>query len=510
MARRISLPPVDAPLAPDAYVDVLARTGMGMVCVLGADGRIVLFDEACERATGFAADEVVGRDARETVIPPEEAEAFGVFIEQLADEPSPSPQVGHWLTRDGDRLVIAWSNRPIVDADGSVSGLLTVGIDLTERDRAAAELRALHAELRRRLEEQAALRRVATLVAGEAAAEVVFDAVAAEVARVAGADASAVVRYAADATATVVGRFGGDLVVFPVGSAIPVAPGSALGRVLATGEAARAADTDADSAIAAAMRRQGFTSSVAAPIAAPWGAIVVAAREELVEDVERRLAAFADLLALAIASADAREQLLDSRARLAAAADEERRRIERDLHDGAQQRLVTLALKLNLAQRRAGKDRHLLALLGEAEADAREALGELRQIARGLQPPVLAELGLGPALTALARRAPLPVSVEHAPEERFPATLEVAVYYVAAEALTNVAKHAAATRASLSVRRERARLVVTVADDGRGGADPGSGTGLRGLTDRVEALRGTLDVTSTPTAGTTLRAEFPL
>src|ERR671933_2931260 len=112
MAHRFSLPPVDTPLAPDAYVDVLARTGMGMVCVLGADGRIVLFDEACERATGFTAEEVVGREARETVIPPDEAEAFGVFIGQLTGAPSPSPQVGHWLTRAGERLVIAWSNRP--------------------------------------------------------------------------------------------------------------------------------------------------------------------------------------------------------------------------------------------------------------------------------------------------------------------------------------------------------------------------------------------------------------
>jgi signal transduction histidine kinase len=371
-------------------------------------------------------------------------------------------------------------------------------------------LRALHAELRRRLDEQAALRRVATLVAGDAAAELVFDAVAAAVAAVAVADASVVVRYADDAAATVVGRFGGDPEVFPVGAVIPAAPGSALARAFATGEPSRADGTVTDSAIAQAMHRQGYTSSVAAPIAPPWGAIVVAAREELVDDVERRLGAFADLLALAIASADAREQLLDSRARLAATADEERRRIERDLHDGAQQRLVTLALKLGLARKRAGEDPQLLALLAESEADARDALNELRSISRGLQPPVLAELGLGRALTALARRAPLPVSVHQGPDERFPPTLEAAVYYVAAEALTNVAKHAHATRAALSVRREGARLVVTVADDGRGGANPGAGTGLRGLTDRVEALRGTLDLTSTPARGTTLRAEFPL
>src|SRR4051794_29795667 len=211
------LPPVASPVGPDAYVDMLARTGMGMVCILDRAGRIVMFDEACERATGFTFDEVVGRDGRETVIPPEEAEAFGQFIDQMSDAPSPSPQIGHWLTTSGERLLIAWSNRPLLDDCGVVTGLLTVGLDLTERDRASAELRALHNELRNRLDEQAALRRVATLVAGEAMPELVFDAVAAEVARVAGADASAVVRYEGNGTASVVGRHGAEPAVFPVG-----------------------------------------------------------------------------------------------------------------------------------------------------------------------------------------------------------------------------------------------------------------------------------------------------
>jgi PAS domain S-box-containing protein len=511
---RPSLPPINAPMAPDAYVDVLAQTGMGMVSILDTQGRIVMFDAACERATGFSAAEVIGRDARETVIPPEEAEGFAIFIEQLSDEPSPRPQVGHWLTRDGDRLMIAWSNRPIRDDDGTVSGTLAVGIDLTERDRASAELRKLHAELQRRLDEQASLRRVATLVAGEAGAELVFGAAAAEIARVAGADASSIVRYEGNGTTTVVGRYGGAEGEFPVGAGIPVDPSTAIGKVFATGLPARSDASDVDGVVAAAMRRQGYTASVAVPIGAaghPWGALVVVASESeaLGEDVERRLASFADLLALALASADAREQLLDSRARLVAAADEERRRLERNLHDGAQQRLVTLALKLGLA-RNATDDDARDELLAAAEVDLREAIDELRALARGLHPPVLSERGLGAALSALARRAPLPVTIEHAPTERFPATLEVAVYYVVAEALTNVAKHARATEATITVRREDQRLVVTVRDDGRGGANPRGGTGLEGLIDRVEALRGTFDITSAYATGTTLRAEFPL
>ena len=231
----------------------------------------------------------------------------------------------------------------------------------------------------------------------------------------------------------------------------------------------------------------------------------------LPEEPARALAPFADLLSLAVAGADAREQLLESRARLVKAADEERRRLERDLHDGAQQRLVTLAVMLSLARRELPEGAARSAeLIDSAEREAREALAELRDLARGLHPPVLTERGLGPALEALARRAPLPVTVQAAPQERFAMTLEVAAYYVVAESLTNVAKHADASRAAVALRVEGGRLVVTVADDGRGGANPRGGTGLRGLTDRVEALRGTLDITSAAASGTVVRAELPL
>lgn len=509
------------PLSPEEYVDVLARTGLGLVCRLDRTGRILTFDDACERVTGFTAAEAIGRDAREVVIPPEEQQAFALFLEQFGEVAS-SPQVGHWLTKDGERRQIAWSNRPILDEDGNATAILTVGLDLTERDRSAAQVEALHSELEDRLAEvevlaaeQAALRRVATLVAGEAGAPLVFDAVAVETGRLARSRAAAVVRYGDDDSATVVGRWScaAEEEVFPVGSVIPLGDDSAFGRVHRTGAAARV-DAYGEGVVATRMREAGYVSAAAAPVLVagrPWGAVAVSsgASGKLDEHVERRLAPFAALLALAVASADAHEQVIASRARLVAASDEIRRRLERDLHDGAQQRLVTLVMSIGVARRRVA-DEAVGELLAAAERDARDAISELRHLATGLHPPILTEGGLAPALAALARRTPLEVELVHVPDGRFSPTLEVAAYFVVAEALTNVVKHAEATSVRVSARREGDALVVKVEDDGRGGANPKGGTGLVGLTDRVEALRGTVSISSSPSSGTLLRAEFPL
>jgi PAS domain S-box-containing protein len=512
-----------SPLTPGEYVDVLARTGLGMVCKLDCSGRILSFDDACERATGFTAAEVIGRDARDVVIPPEERPAFGEFLDSFGSVAVSSPQVGHWLTKDGERRQIAWSNRPILREDGSVHAILTVGLDLTERDRSAAQVEALHTELEDRLAEveilaaeQAALRRVATLVAGEADASLIFDAVAVETGRLAHSRTAAVVRYGATGEpATVVGRWScaSEEELFPVGSVIPVGDDTAFGLVYRTGAAARV-DAYGEGEIATRMREAGYVSAAAAPVLVsgrPWGAVIVSSgtEETLAGDVERRLAPFAALLALAVASADAREQVIASRARLVAASDEVRRRLERDLHDGAQQRLVTLVLNIGVARRRV-EDEEVGELLAAAERDAREAITELRLLATGLHPPILSDSGLAPALAALARRAPLDVEVVHVTDERFDPTVEVAAYFVVSEALTNVVKHAEATQVRVSARREGTALVVKVEDDGRGGANPQGGTGLVGLTDRVEALRGTLSISSSWTAGTLVRAEFPI
>jgi signal transduction histidine kinase len=204
------------------------------------------------------------------------------------------------------------------------------------------------------------------------------------------------------------------------------------------------------------------------------------------------------------------EELQASRARIVQVGLEERRRLERDLHDGAQQRLVALRLQLRLAHDQAAKDPAVTQrMLDGAMTELDEALAELRELARGIHPAVLADRGLEPALSALAGRAPLPVEVKSAPEERLPAPVEAAAYFVVAEALTNVARYAQASRASVAVERRNGHAVVEVRDDGVGGADPTRGTGLVGLQDRLSALDGRLEVESPSGGGTVVRADIP-
>ncbi len=201
--------------------------------------------------------------------------------------------------------------------------------------------------------------------------------------------------------------------------------------------------------------------------------------------------------------------LRSSQARIIAAADSERRRLERDLHDGAQQRLVAVALQLRMARDRLARGDDALALVTQAGDEAQRAIGELRDLARGIHPAVLTERGLRAAVRDVVARSPVPVDLLEAPAERFPSTIEATAYFVVSEALANVAKYAHAERASVLVRREGDTLVAEIRDDGRGGADPAGGSGLRGLLDRVGALNGTLTVDSPPGAGTRIRACLP-
>ena len=226
---------------------------------------------------------------------------------------------------------------------------------------------------------------------------------------------------------------------------------------------------------------------------------------------EQRLCDFAELIAQALANADAYERLAASRKRIVEAGDAERRRLERNLHDGAQQRLVSLALRLQMTERRVQADpaaaRRELAL---ESAELKEALEELRELARGIHPAILADRGLGAAVAALAARCPVPVEIEAMPDSPLPAAVEAAAYYTIAEALTNVTKYAHATHVRVHVRASDDRLQVDVRDDGVGGADPSAGTGIRGIADRIEALHGRLRITGAPGAGTRLHAEVPL
>jgi signal transduction histidine kinase len=265
------------------------------------------------------------------------------------------------------------------------------------------------------------------------------------------------------------------------------------------------------------MRRLDVDSLVAGPITVSgrtWGVVVatLTAPDSFPPGMEERLEEFTQLVSLALANEESRTQLAASRARLVSAGDEERRRLERNLHDGAQQRLVSLALSLRHARGKlASAPSETDALLSAASVELDVALEELRELARGIHPAVLTTRGLGPALESLADCAPLHVELElKLPTgRRLPEGVEAAAYYLASEALANIAKHAGASGATVSVSSENGHAVVDVADDGVGGADPQQGSGLRGLTDRIEALDGTLAVVSPAGEGTRIRAEIP-
>ena len=507
----------------ESFARILTETTQSLVCVLDREGRILLFNEACERATGFTQAEVRGRDARDFVIPPEERDAFGEVLAHIWKTGAPSPQVGHWQTKDGGRRLVAWSNKPMPGAGGAPASLVTTGIDLTDRARHPEEdERALEgdpeaklAEVSRLATEQRALRRVATLVASEVSPERVFEAVSEECARVLQVNASAVLRYEADETATIVGRHNRDSIdVFRLGESIPAGEHSAVGLVRRTGAPARIDDWGGLSGqIAETMLRTGYRSTAAAPIVvsrALWGAIGIASEDPLPPDSESRLSAFCELASIALAGAQARADLIASRARVVKAGDEQRQRLERNLHDGAQQRFVSVALSLRVARARLESQPDSASeLLDEAARELDAGLEELREIARGLHPAVLTDQGLRRALEVLAARLPVPVEID-APGERLPERVEATAYYIVSEALTNVAKHADAHRAEVSVRRDGRVLRCEVSDDGRGGADPSGGTGILGLRDRAEAAGGTLSVVSPPGRGTVVTAALPL
>jgi PAS domain S-box-containing protein len=503
-----------------AFATALTETTQALICVLDRDGRILLFNEACERATGFSREEVLGQDARDSVIPREEGEAFGGVLAQVWATGYPSPQVGHWMTRDGGRRLVVWSNKPVVGDDGVPRYLVTSGLDITER--AAERTGGIEGGVEARLveigllaQEQRALRRVATLVASEATPERVFAAVSEESARVLESNAAAVFRYDEGDMITVVGRYARqDVGAFPLGTSFPTDDVSTVGRVRRTGFPARIDDwMDVAGPVAETMKQSGYRCSVGAPISVGgelWGAVSVADMDILPPESESRLAAFCELVSLAVASAQARTDLQASRGRLVASADGERRRLERNLHDGAQQRMVSLALSLQLARAKIHKSPEAAAAILDAAAkELDQALTELRELARGLHPAILTDRGLSHALEALAARLPVPVELD-VPDDRFDAAIEATAYYIAAEALTNVAKHAEATVARAVVAADAESLRLEVSDDGSGGAILAAGTGLVGLNDRASAIGGSLTVTSPAGEGTTVVATLPL
>jgi signal transduction histidine kinase len=273
--------------------------------------------------------------------------------------------------------------------------------------------------------------------------------------------------------------------------------------------------TVADERLAEVLRRLGIVSTVAVPINVEdklWGAITVSSTDEpLRPDTEERLERFSELVATAIANAESKSALTASRVRIVAASDDTRRRIERDLHDGMQQRLVTLALALRAAEADVpGGSDELRDELSRIAGGLNEAVDSLRELTRGIHPAILSEGGLGPALRALARRSAIPVELDAPADERLPEPIEVAAYFVASEALANATKHAQASRVEVSVARNAGDLVLSIRDDGVGGAYVGGGSGLVGLLDRIEALGGTIDIKSPRGGGTSMVATLPL
>ncbi len=371
-------------------------------------------------------------------------------------------------------------------------------------------------ELREFADEQAALRRVATLVARPAPPEEVFTAVTKEAGRVVGAHRTAMTRYEPDGAATVVASWSSTGRAFPVGSRWSLGGRNLPTMIFQTGRAARIDDyADASGPIVDAVRKLGARAAVGVPVSVEgrlWGLMMVGStREPLPAGTEARLAGFTELAATAIANAEAQAALASSRARIVAAADAARRRIERNLHDGAQQRLVSLTLDLRAAEAAAAAGTgDLVPQLDRIANGLDDVLEELREIARGVHPAILADGGLRPALKMLARRSAVPVHLDMNVTRRLPEPVEIAAYYTVAEALTNAAKHAHATTVDINVAENDGALHVRVSDDGRGGADFGHGSGLIGLRDRAEALGGHLQVRSPRGAGTTLQIELPL
>jgi signal transduction histidine kinase len=366
--------------------------------------------------------------------------------------------------------------------------------------------------------EQAALRRIATLVASEAASTRVFEQVTAEAAQTVGALAASLARFDEEGTVVFVGGWSeSGALAFPVGSRLPLEATGVLAAVFATGEPQRLDHYEGRGGeVIERFVSFGYGSATAAPVklgGGVWGALVAAgpAGTPFPAGSERRLMDFADLVAQALANAEAYRKLAASRARIVEATDTERRRLERNLHDGAQQRLVSLALQLRLVKTTVRRDPdETETLLNNAEGELALALDELRELARGIHPAILTDRGLVAALRALAERAPVPVEITETPDVRLPEAIEAAFYYLVAEATTNVAKYARATRASVAVKCSDDIAVVVVTDDGVGGAQPAAGSGLVGLADRVEALGGRLHLDSPIGRGTCLSAEIPL
>ena len=447
-------------------VERIFELSADLLCVAGLDGYFKRVNPSFERTLGYTTQELLARPFLRFVHP-EDRERTRAAVAELARGKEVFQFENRYICRDGSVRWLQWSVRP-VPGRGLVYGSAR---DVTDQRRLA--------------DEQAALRRVATLVARGVTPTDVFDAVATELGGLLEAESTSLLRYEPDGSVRHVAGHGAEQ------------------------DAQRVAEEVQRSG--AAARVDGPVAAVGAPIVVNgrlWGLAVAWRPRELVP--ERRMAQFTELVATAVANADSRAELTASRARVLKAGDETRRRIERDLHDGTQQRLVSLALALRATEAKVPAElEDLRAELSAAAQGLAGAVEDLQEFSRGIHPVVLTRGGLEPALKTLARRSPVPVELT-VRARRLPDGVEAAAYYVVSEALTNAAKHAHASALCVELEATESVVDLTVRDDGAGGADPARGSGLVGLTDRVEALGGSIRIRSRLGEGTHITAELPL
>jgi signal transduction histidine kinase len=408
-------------------------------------------------------------------------------------------------------VMLSWSGSGPLPPD--MEGRLTEFAELVATAISNTDARTGMARL---ASEQAALRRVATLVAKAVPTAEVFEAVTREVGLQCGADLARMERFELDHTVTAIAAWSsGGEAQLAVGKRFALEGESIAAQVLATGRPARL-DTfiGTSGPIAREAQALGIRASIGCPIVVgrrTWGLIAASTRRDapFPPNTESRIADFTELVATAVANAEARADLLASRARLLSAGDDARRRVVRDLHDGAQQSLVQVIITLRLIEHALRDDDMAVEpLVGEALDHAEQANAELRELARGILPAILAGGGLAAGVRALVSRLRVPVDVD-VPRDRFPPEIEASAYFVVAEALTNVAKHADARSANVTARVDDGVLSVHVRDDGVGGARA-DGSGLLGLNDRVAAMGGRLEIESPPGDGTRIAATLPL
>ncbi len=485
--------------------DVLETVALVAV-QLDLEGRMTYVNEYLIRLCGWTRDELIGRPWLE-VFQTGDAD----FMELVRQGEFPAHGTSSILLRSGDRRDIEWANVGLYDDHGHVTGLVGIGRDMTDQGAIERELRDLAAE-------HGALERVATEVARGLGEDAVFALVAEQAGRLVGADGCTLVRVEPGDRVRIVSNWS-EIArdrVTAEGMVVPIDAGQALAATLRTGRPARSDQAPDEPGRPNPIGEDDpIRSAVGAPITVTgeiWGALVAwrVIEEPLSPDTERRLGAFASLAGTAIANADAGTALAASRKRIVAAADEARRRLERNLHDGAQQRFVSLslALRLTLSLLESEPEKAAEHLRG-AQRELTQGLDELRELARGIHPAILTDRGLRAAVDSLVLRAQVPVDVTAMPETRLSPEVEAAAYYVVSEALANVTRYAGASRATVAVGLAGCTVSVEVEDDGAGGADPAKGSGLRGLVDRVEAIGGRLEIASPPGGGTRIRAAIP-